>query len=363
MHILITADTVGGVWTYAQELVAGLVRRGHRVTLVSFGAYPSPEQIEWIAALPEVSYWPTDFRLEWMQHSEQDIEESTVYLERIIQEVQPDLLHFNQYCYGNLHTDLPKVVVAHSDVVSWWVGVHGKEPEETAWTHWYRETVSRGLSGADVVVAPSHWMLDAVHRYYLRPGLGTVIYNGRNPELFSPNVAKKNFVLSVGRLWDAAKQTSLLLEQDCDAPVRVVGASREPGRRGSGPDSTGTEADGATSPQQLRSLFGEAAIYAATSRYEPFGLAPLEAALSRCALVANDIPVFHELWGDAAWYFRRNDPDDLASKIRQLSHDPCARKAYADRALETAYTRFTAPRMVSEYEALYERVTALQKVA
>jgi hypothetical protein len=37
MHILVTADTLGGVWTYTQELVTGLLRRGEQVTLVSFG--------------------------------------------------------------------------------------------------------------------------------------------------------------------------------------------------------------------------------------------------------------------------------------------------------------------------------------
>src|SRR5208282_331116 len=37
MHVLITTDTVGGVWNYTRELVTGLSRRGIRVTLVSFG--------------------------------------------------------------------------------------------------------------------------------------------------------------------------------------------------------------------------------------------------------------------------------------------------------------------------------------
>ena len=31
MHALVTADTVGGVWTYTRELVTGLVQRGVRV--------------------------------------------------------------------------------------------------------------------------------------------------------------------------------------------------------------------------------------------------------------------------------------------------------------------------------------------
>ena len=80
MHVLMTADTVGGVWTYTQELVSGLIQQGIRVTLVSLGKLPSPEQSAWIDALPELDYRPTDYRLEWMQDSERDVEESGNYL-------------------------------------------------------------------------------------------------------------------------------------------------------------------------------------------------------------------------------------------------------------------------------------------
>ena len=54
MHVLVTADTLGGVWTYTRELVSGLTRRGVRVTLVSFGEIPTAKQSEWLTALPEV---------------------------------------------------------------------------------------------------------------------------------------------------------------------------------------------------------------------------------------------------------------------------------------------------------------------
>ena len=67
MHILLTADTVGGVWTYARELVTGLVRRGMRVTLVSFGDIPTPGQMRWMEGLRNFDFRPTAFRLEWMQ--------------------------------------------------------------------------------------------------------------------------------------------------------------------------------------------------------------------------------------------------------------------------------------------------------
>jgi glycosyltransferase involved in cell wall biosynthesis len=113
---------------------------------------------------------------------------------------------------------------------------------------------------------------------------------------------------------------------------------------------------GPKSEDEMRALHARASIYALTSRYEPFGLAALEAALSRCALLVNDIPVFHELWGHSAMYFERNNPDALANGIRTLAENPDLREDYVQRAWLRARERFDAQRMVSEYEALYTQV-------
>ena len=121
MHILMTADAVGGVWTYTRELVTGLLRRDHRVTLVSLGSSPTVEQTRWMQGLKNLDYFQTTYRLEWMQQSAEDIEKSAAWLQTLIDQVRPDLLHFNQYAYGALASSIPKIVVAHSDVISWWV--------------------------------------------------------------------------------------------------------------------------------------------------------------------------------------------------------------------------------------------------
>ncbi len=366
MHVLITSDTVGGVWTYTQELVTGLARRGHKVTLVSFGKLPNPEQSEWLRWLPEVDYRPTEYRLEWMEIVERDIEESRHYLELLAREVHPDVLHFSQYCYGDIDVDVPRIVVAHSDVVSWWVAVHGYEPDLTPWMRRYREHVTNGLLGADLVVAPSQWMLEAVARHYVASQIGKVIYNGRDPELFDPDQEKEDFVLSVGRVWDEGKYVSLLLEKEQRAATKIVGWTEEPSREKKALPACAANVAllGPKSQTELRTLHGAAAIYAATSRYEPFGLSPLEAALSRCALVMNDIPVFHELWGDAATYFRKNDADDLARALADLQQNPALRDQLANKAFRRACQKFTASRMVAEYESAYHQVSSrVEKVA
>jgi glycogen synthase len=366
MHVLITSDTVGGVWTYTQELVTGLAARGHRITLVSFGKLPSTDQAAWLRSLANVDYRPTEYCLEWMEVAEHDIDESRRYLKFLVREVQPDVLHFNQYCYGNVDVDIPRIVVAHSDVISWWVAVHGCEPDNTPWIERYREHVTNGLRAADLVVAPSQWMLDAVTRHYLAPNHGAVIYNGRSQELFDPDHVKEDSVLSVGRIWDEGKHVSLLLQVHQSVSTRIVGWTQEPGREKKALPTCPPNVQllGPKSQEELRRLYAESAIYIASSRYEPFGLSPLEAALSRCALVMNDIPVFHELWGDAVAYFRKDDPADLSRALGELTQNPVLRNRLANRAFLRACQKFTASRMVAEYESAYQHVASrMEKVA
>jgi glycogen(starch) synthase len=230
----------------------------------------------------------------------------------------------------------------------------------------YCATVTNGLRGADLVVAPSRWMLDQVSKYYVEPGAEQVIYNGRTPGLFDPDAVKEDHVLSVGRVWDPAKNVSLLMQREQEARISIVGWEREPGREDrqrSVQAPANVSLTGPKSQTELRNMYAEAGIYAATSRYEPFGLAPLEAALSRCALVLNDNPVFHELWDDAGTFFTKDDAEDCARRINELRRDPELRAECANRAYNAACEKFAASRMVEQYEKAYQELASTVRLA
>jgi glycosyltransferase involved in cell wall biosynthesis len=364
MHVLVTADTVGGVWTYTRELVSGLAERDIRVTLVSFGEIPSAEQTEWLDKLRGVDYRATAFRLEWMQDAEEDLRQSSEFLRDVIAEVRPNVLHLSQYHYGSLMVDVPKVVIAHSDVLSWWEAVHGWIPHDDKWLSNYRMLVTAGLRDADYVIAPSRWMLGEIQRFYGKMRRAGVIHNGRNPGRFNPHTTKEDLVLAVGRVWDKGKNVALLMEHPHSLPVWIAGTEEHPDPSW---QNGKTEVDrargvrflGKQSETQLRQLFSRASMYAATSQYEPFGLAPVEAAFSRCALIANDTPAFRELWGESACYFRHNDAEDLARCMESLQHNRELRMTYANLAYRRAKQRFTAERMVNDYVNVYRSLTSV----
>ncbi|MGB2604700.1 MAG: glycosyltransferase family 4 protein [Candidatus Sulfotelmatobacter sp.] len=371
MHVLVTADTISGSWTYTRELVTGLVTRGVRVTLVSFGEIPLPEQTAWMDLLHGLDYRPTAFRLEWMDEAPDDLLESSQFLASFVREVQPDILHLHQFCHGNLPVDVPRVIMAHGDVISWTQAVQGCSPRPTRWLKWYRDTIVRGIAAASALVAPSAWMLDSIRANYTRSRHEAVIYPGRNPIFFNPYVSKDDSVLSVGRLVDAGKQVFLLTQHSQPFSVCIVGAEqtvpvpRVPIRADVkvATDTSSVAIRGPQTEAQLRALYSRAAIYAATARYEPLGMSALDAAFSRCAIVANDIPAFREVWGDAALYFRTNDARSLADTLSQLDSDRALRQAYSDRAYTRARERFTTKRMIDDYLELYRSLVSASSLA
>jgi glycosyltransferase involved in cell wall biosynthesis len=371
VHVLVTADALSGSWTYIRELVAGLVTRGMRVTLVSFGEIPLPDQTAWMDHLHGLDYRPTAFRLEWMQEAEEDLPESSAFLVSLVREVHPDVLHLNQFCYGDLPVDVPRVVMAHGDLVTWREAVQDRVPRSNSPTKWYRDTVVRGIAAADAVVAPSAWMLDRICECYVRPQRAEIIYPGRNPIFFNPYISKSDSVLAVGRLMDAGKQVFLLTQHEHTCPVCIVGAEqtvaipRIPIRADVkvAVAETSVAICGPQTEAQLRALYSRASIFAATARYDPLGMATLEAAFSRCAIVANDIPSFREIWGDAALYFRTNDAASLAASIRRLHDDRAMRRAFAELAYTRARERFTSKRMIEDCLRLYRNLASVRSAA
>jgi glycogen(starch) synthase len=365
MHVLITTDTMNGIWTYTRELACGLIARGYRVTLVSFGEIPMPEQTAWMDRLPDLHYVPTAFRLDWMEEGQQHFEEASEYLSGLVKEIKPDLLHLNHLCYGALPVRVPRVVVAHGDLVTWWKAVHGREPKESTWLRWYRRTISQGVAEADAVVGPSEWMLCALRASYGGGTREAVIHHGRNPVLFNPYVKKEESVLAIGRLVDPAKQVSLLTLQKQMVPVCIVGAETLEQRPATvradvrfSDGNFGVAVKGAQTESQMRLLYSKAAMYAGTARYEPSGMTMIEAALSRCALILNDIPSLREIWGQAAVYFRTNDADSLAEAVRILSGDQQMLRSYANRAFQRARECFNAHRMTDNYIQLYRKIAS-----
>ena len=350
-----TADTVGGVWTYALELTAALAGRDVEVTLAAMGPGLGPEQRAEAGVSRARRVYAERFRLEWMEEPWEDVERAGEWLLRIAEEVEPDVVHLNGYAHAALPWGVPVLVVGHSCVCSWHEAVRG-EPAGAQWSR-YREEVARGLAAADLVVAPSATMLAALARHYAFAGERLVIANGRRAPASAAR-AKEPLVVSAGRLWDEAKNVAAVEGAAVGLPWPVLLAGEGSQERSRG--NVGRL--GRLSAGELRELLARASIFAHPARYEPFGLAPLEAGLAGCALVLGEIESLREVWGDAALYVDPDDEPGLARVLRELVEDRARREAFGARARERA-ARYTPERMAAGYSRAYSRLYSRRPAA
>jgi glycosyltransferase involved in cell wall biosynthesis len=180
-----------------------------------------------------------------------------------------------------------------------------------------------------------------------------VIWNGIPPARQSPN-SKRRFILAAGRLWDTAKNVSALAaSRGLDWPVFVAGPQSDmPGN-----DTGELMLIGDLSHGALRSRMQRAAIFVSPARYEPFGLAVLEAASAGCALVLSDIPTFRELWSAAALFVDPADDRALHRALASLCSDDRERARLQIAARERSKT-YSLSQAADDYGSLYRCLLA-----
>lgn len=163
--------------------------------------------------------------------------------------------------------------------------------------------------------------------------------------------------MAAGRLWDEAKNIATLAAAAAELAWPVVLAGPAVSPDGAACRLDGIRLLGDLSPKDMERWLGRAAVFAAPARYEPFGLAPLEAALSGCALVLGDVPTLREIWGEAALYVPPDDRNALGRALRTLIADKRRRSAMAELARRRA-GRYSVQAMTAGYAAAYRRAAA-----
>ncbi|HEU0054054.1 MAG TPA: glycosyltransferase family 4 protein, partial [Longimicrobium sp.] len=205
MKILVTTDTVGGVWDHTVTLARQLDALGHEVLMAVIGQ-PRDERLARVPAGVRVVSRP--YRLEWMADAEDDVRAAGEWLRDLAALWDADVAHLNQMAYAAAGFDAPVLTAVHSDVLSWWTHVQGCEAPAAEWAG-YARMVRDGLRASDAVVTPTRYQAGLLWTHYgARPT--RVIHNGVElpPEESAP--AREDVVLSVGRLWDRGKGADVL---------------------------------------------------------------------------------------------------------------------------------------------------------
>ena len=352
-RILMTTDSLGGIWTYGLDLGRGLSELGHAVTLAVLG--PTLDDGRWVQAeAAGFRVVDTGHPPEWLAVDAAAVAATARAVARLAAESGADLVHLNHPALAAAAAFPCRTVgVAHSCVATWWDAVRGTPlPPDFAWR---TALVADGYRALDRLIAPSHAFAAATARRYGLPRPPAVVHNGRAARPISRQRAAIDVVFTAGRLWDEAKGMATLDRAAARLASPILAAGPTQGPNGSACSFTTLRTLGVLGEDAVADHLAGRPLYAAPALYEPFGLAVAEAAQAGCALVLSDIPTFRELWDGAASFVPPRDADALATVLAALLADPGRREALGDAAASRA-ARHTPDAMVAGTLAVHDAV-------
>ncbi len=378
-----TADAVGGVWTYALDLGRGLVEAGVRVTL----AVPGPALDDAQRAQAQaagLALEPLGGVLDWTAAHRSEVAASAARLAQLATRLRPDLVHLNSPALAAFEAfPAPVLAACHSCVKTWWAAVKGETPlpSDLAW----RAALAKlGYQNADALLAPSRAFADATRAAYALAVPPEVVPNGRQPPILTPwgrgtseaggggsrlaagagplsplrgqlpqgGSIDEVAVFTAGRLWDGGKDVATLDRAIGRTGLSAAAAGPLAGPNGQTLTPRHVHPLGRLSDAELQARLGRRPIFVSPSLYEPFGLAVLEAAQAGCPLVLSDIATFRELWDGAAVFFPPGDAAALALALRDLAADH-GRRADLGEAARARVGRYTVQAMTDATLRLY----------
>jgi glycosyltransferase involved in cell wall biosynthesis len=193
-----------------------------------------------------------------------------------------------------------------------------------------RVLLRHALHRADVIVAVSAFTAERVSTLVGRPSL--VVHSAPGPGMTPPSDEEvervrahyhlpERFVLHVGNI-EPRKDIATLAEACRRVAVPLV--------------LTGHSLWGSVAPEgaieighvptsDLPSLYGAATLVGYASRYEGFGLPPVEAMACGAAVVSTPVPAVVEVVGDGAATFRPGDVEGLTGTLSDLLGDEARR--------------------------------------
>jgi glycosyltransferase involved in cell wall biosynthesis len=344
LRVLLTADAVGGIWTYAVDLARGLKALGAEPTLAVIGPPPSAGAAAPLAAA-DVEYVVIDAPLDWTAQSPAEVAGAARKVDALAAARGAHLVHLNHPALaGSVRFDHPVIAVAHSCVATWWAAVKtGLLPPDLAWR---AELTGRGYRAAQGVLAPSAAFAAATRAAYRLPAAPMVVPNGRASPLRAGRIAARPFLLTAGRLWDEGKRIDLLDRAAARLGVPVIAAGPLEGPNGAQVELPNCAAPGLLRPAALDRLCRACAAFVSPADYEPFGLAVLEAAQRGAPLILADQPTFRELWEGAALFVPPGDDAALAEAAEAVLASPRLATELS-RAARTRARRFTLPAMIA----------------
>lgn len=368
-----------GLGRYTQEIVDNVVALDSSNEYIIFLSRENFD--EFIPSSPRVSKVLADVR--WYTLAEQFV------MPRLIKEAGVDLMHFPHFNVP-VRCPVPFVVTIHDLILT-------KFPTQRATTLGpiiyflknlgYRFVISRAVKRAERVIGVSQFTKDdIIKQFSLAPEKVAMIYEGvahlrretdsrftakLNPsEVLSGYCILEPYLLYVGNAYPHKNLEMLIrvfkkLHQSYpDLKLVLVGredyfysrlkAYAEQERLHDGENGP-VIFPGYVPDRDLETFFQHAAVYVFPSKYEGFGLPPLEAMAEDCPVASSKESCLPEILGEAAVYFDPYDEASMAKTITDIFENPDLRNRLIEKGRKQV-TLYDWKEAARQTLALYEEI-------
>lgn len=222
--------------------------------------------------------------------------------------------------YGNNYLTLHDLAFYHHP--EWNSGLFAK---------WYNFLVPRIVRRSKHVFTVSNTVKrEIIDAYDLSPNTISVTYNGIAESMLQPsdNIEKENVILSVGS-FNKRKNHHSLIQAFCESDLKgdyrlVITGDKNKVFSETGINEEELVRNNITvlrnlSEAELVAMYCQAELVVSLSLYEGFGIPVLEGLFHGCKVVCSDIPVYQELFADAAIFCNPADIHSIVTAIKQAA--------------------------------------------
>jgi len=354
-----------GIGRYAMELIQHLEQTDTQNEYVIF--LHDDNFDEYVPKAPNFTKVKASFR--WYTLKEQ------LYYGRFLKKFDLDLMHFLHFNVPFFY-NLPFVVTIHDLILLRDTQVRATTlgPLKYAFKKFfYKKVIAHAVKSAQKVIALSKFGKQDVIDFFKTPADKIeVVYHGLsvltnentpldNEALLRYNISDKPYFLYVGSLYPHKNIPYIIealdvLANKYDFNLCLVG------KKDFFADRLEQEYSrsylkflGFVPDAELNELYKNAHAFIFPSRYEGFGLPPLEALQNNCPVLAAKTSCLPEILEDSATYFDLDDVAKLAELIENVLKDPDFYKKYTQKNAHKTLSKYTWSTTAQQTRAIYEK--------
>jgi len=353
----------GGLETIVDNISVRLAKKGHNVTVYCRRRnIKTKEKYYSGVRLVKLPSFPLN-SLETLSHTFFSL------LHLLLFERNVDIIHF--YGVGN-SLFLPFLKLINKRTV---IFIDGYDWERKKWNFAIRSYLKLMAKFAalfsDVVIADSRYVKNfydstyGVETSYLANGPD--IIKQENETILDEFALKKNsYILFVGRLVPE-KRIEVLIEAykkanlNNNIKLAIVGGSwfnntYEEKIKKSAADNQNIVFLGKVYGEAVLQLYKHAYIFIMTSEVESASLALITAMGNGKCVIVNGIPQNKEVIGEAGFYYKENDSNELAALLKKLVQNPELAQTYGQKAMRRVADHYDWDKTVDQLISIYERI-------